>query len=71
MSRVSIGTRVVLIGSREGAGAGSIVAIRNEPWLRPYEIELDAGVRIYASAEQVAAENDNERTPLGPSLHDD
>jgi hypothetical protein len=71
VTRVAVGTRVVLIGSREGHGAGSIVAIRSEPWLRPYIVELDDGRRVYASAAQVADESDANRTPLGPSLHDD
>ena len=71
VARVGIGTRVVLVGAREGQGRGAIVGIRAEPWLRPYIVELDDGRRIYASAAHVAEEGDTHKTPLGPDLHDD
>ena len=66
-----IGTRVALIAARAGEGTGVIVAVRPEPWLRPFVVELDSGRTVYVSAAHVAREADPKKTPLGPSLHDD
>ena len=67
----AIGTRVVLIDNRSHLGPGVIVAVRREPYLRPFVVALDNGEQVFASAFQVAREADQKRTPLGPSLHDD
>lgn len=71
MNWAPVGTRVVLIAARQGLGSGTIVAVRREPWLRPFVVELDSGERIFASAAHLAREADTHRTPLGPSLHED
>jgi hypothetical protein len=71
VSRAAVGTRVTLIASRAGEGAGVVVAVRTEPWLRPFVVDLDSGRRVFVSAESIAREADPERTPLGPPLHDD
>ena len=66
-----IGMRVVLIASRDGEGTGIIAAVRTEPWLRPFVVDLDSGERVYVSAAHLAREADAARSPLGPNLHDD
>ena len=71
LARAAVGMRVVLLGHRSEEGGGVIVSIRNEPWLRPFEILLDSGRRVYVSAAHLARELDADRTPLGPALHDD
>lgn len=71
MARAAVGTRVVLVAARQGEGAGTVVAVREEPWLRPFVVELDSGQRVFVSAAHLAREADASRTPLGPALHDD
>lgn len=71
MAGAIIGLRVVLIASRDGEGTGVIAAIRTEPWLRPFVVDLDNGARVFVSAAHLAREADAARTPLGPNLHDD
>ena len=70
-ARAVVGTRVVLIDWRASEGGGVIVAVRSEPWLRPFVVDLDTGSRVYVSAAHAAREGDPDRTPLGPPLFDD
>ena len=58
-----------LIGFARAINYG--VAVRSEPWLRPFVVDLDSGRRVFVSAAHVAREGDPKRTPLGPALHDD
>jgi hypothetical protein len=60
------GTRVVLLPSE---AAGVIVDVRWETWLKPYAVLRDDGRRVYASACDLAREDDPTRTPLGPPVH--
>jgi len=61
------GTRVVLLPSH---AAGVIVDVRWESWLKTYAVLRDDGERVFASACDLAREDDPERIPLGPSVHD-
>jgi hypothetical protein len=70
-ARAAVGTRVVLLDERATQGGGVIVAVRNEPWLRPFVVDLDSGSRVFVSAAHAAREGDPARTPLGPPLFDD
>jgi hypothetical protein len=72
------GTRVVIgaAGAARAAGvanganapevAGFISAVRTEPHLRPYVVSCDDGTTRYASAYDLACEDDLRRTLLAP-----
>ncbi len=60
------GTRVVVIKPGTPRTAGIISEVRPEPHLRTYVVTCDDGTVVYASANNLAREDDGTQTPLGP-----
>ena len=61
------GTRVILLQALNKAG--TITAVRREPYLKPYVVKCDDGTEAFASHSDLAREDDASRTPLGPPIH--
>ena len=59
------GTRVVLLPSQ---ASGVILEVRREPFLKPYVVLRNDGVRVFVSACDLAREDDPDRAPLGPAI---
>ncbi|HEY3356846.1 MAG TPA: hypothetical protein VGQ83_26580 [Polyangia bacterium] len=58
------GTRVVVL-KRQPCVAGIIREVRRETYLRTYVVECDDGEVVFASACDLAREDDAARTPFG------
>ena len=61
------GTRVVILKSTTPRQAGVVSEVRREPHLKSYVIACDDGTTVYASAHDLALEDDGSRTPLAPA----
>jgi hypothetical protein len=59
------GTRVVVLKENGGLAPGIISQVRLEPHLRTYVVTCDDGQVVFASAYDLALEEDSSRTPLG------
>ena len=59
------GTRVILI-ARADSPAGFVSDVRMEPHLKTYVVTCDDGATRYASAYELAREDDASRLPLAP-----
>ncbi len=60
------GTRVVVLKA-SSSQPGFISDIRRESHLKTYVIVCDDGSTVYASAHEIAREDDGSRTPLAPA----
>ena len=62
-----LGTRVVVIKQGTPAVSGAISEVRHESHLKTYVVTCDDGSVVYASAHDLAREDDGTRSPLGPT----
>jgi len=74
MLKAPVGTRVVLLRGGAFGGAtpvGVVIAERLEPYLKRFVVQSDSGRIFYASPSELALEQDPQRAPLGPPMHED